>query len=273
MNERKVFGVEGRWVMLEPRYITHYLPLFDNSTDDKGRLLDRRDTVEEGSVVFRRDGIVILGHEGFGFTRPIKGVKFGGGCVANRSTSDQVLEITSPTGATFRYRYVARDRNWYQLVLVERAPNRMVNAVHAYREDIADFGAVLGLVIGSVRVAIGLAVYLLIIVLKVGIVVAVGHFTAKAISNGYAHLSHEEVRPMICLAWLLEGGTLGVVILAELAFARGGRLYRQVLPTVFACGFIATAVAFFPNGEAFVRSVTGFLQLNTSRLFESPRLK
>ncbi len=92
--------------LLKPRYITHYFALFDNSTDKDGYLIDRRHEVQDGHVVFRRDGIVLLGKDGFGYTRPINCVTFGGGFVANRSLADQVLVIKSPTGEVFRYRYV-----------------------------------------------------------------------------------------------------------------------------------------------------------------------
>lgn len=250
--------------LFKPKYVTHYLPLFDNSTDEKGRLLDRRDEVEEGGVTFRRDGIVLLGSEGYGFTRPIRNFQFSGGCVANRSVSDQILVIKSPTGQEFRFRYVVRERNWFRLVVVERAPSRLSLAPHTVREDFFDYGPVIGLVVAAFRVAWATIRYLVSWGLSLGLIGGLLYGTAFTVGHFYGHLGDETTLKLAELLWLLEGGVIGFWYLANLAWEKGGRFFRQILPILFVVLFIAAAHQRFPSREVFLGTLAAFGQPRSS---------
>jgi len=254
----------------KPRYITHYFPLFDNSTDRDGCLIDRRDEVVEGVVTFHRNGIVMLGMNGFGFTRPIKNVKFGGGCMANRATCDQVLVIKSPSGEEFRYRYIRRDHNWYRLVVVERAPSRFTGGLHAIREEIADYGPVIGIMRGTFRACLALIWLLVSLMTALGCLALVVLGTAYGVRRGYGHLDAETIWGMIKLLWFAEGAVIGFVIVGNLAYSKGGRVFRLILPVVLMLSLVVLGYKLFPSTDAFVRTSMAFGAL---RLPHEPELR
>jgi hypothetical protein len=217
------------------KYITHYLQLFDNTIAD-GRPVDRREEVDEGAVTFRRNGIVLLGEKGgFGFTREIRNVEFGGGYVANRSRRDQILVVNSPTGEVFRFRYVTRDCNWYRIVVVENAPSQYSFIPHLIREDVSDYGPIIGLARGLFRTS---SMLVLNLVCGVVMLVLLCFLFCAGAAIVHEHLGQpgtEVERRLVALVWTVEGVVIGIWFLGRLAAQKGTRFYRVVLPLLFIC--------------------------------------
>lgn len=249
----------------EPRLITHQLPLFDNSTDSDGAYRDRRDEVVEGAVRFRRNGVVILGSYGFGYTRPIVGHRFSGGCEANRDPSDQILCIRTPTGDVHRFRYVHRDANWYRLVVVERAPHRLMDGIHAVREEVADFGPVLGAVAGGGRVLVMVFWFLIPWSIRVFLLCLITHWTRRAVINGYGHLGPSMVDQITYLLWIAEAAVYCLGWLKFLAYTRGGRFYRVVLPIQSLVFLLATLFLALGGPVQLFRTLAAFRHLEVNQ--------
>lgn len=247
--------------LFKPKYITHYLPLFDNSTDRNGGLVDRRSEVTEGEVRFQRNGVVVLGSTGFGYTRPIVDVKFGGGCVANRDMSDQVLVIRNPQGEEYRYRYLERDNNWYRLILVERAPHELMLVIHAMREGVADYGPVIGITVGLIRILMALGIQLVYWTFTIGMLALIAFATRWGIQRGYGHLDPSTVRQMICLIWIGEALIIGLLMLGDWASAKGGKFFRVVLPATYVVCLLTIFIMQFSRGTNLLQTVIAFKEL------------
>lgn len=212
---------------------TRYLPLFDNAKDEHGRPVDRRDEVEDGAVTFRRDGMVLLDGQGFGFTRAIRQYKFGGGYVANRSNWDHVLYIQSLTGEVFRFRYISRDSNWYRLVDAETASCRPSFLAHALSEDVSDHGVLIGVPLALFRAGWAFALWVLVWSVLWSAVALVFYATPRGVQFMYPHVENLRANEMTELLWLVEGGVLGYLVCAELAGRYANRFCRLILPGAF----------------------------------------
>jgi hypothetical protein len=243
--------------------------LFDNRTDEYGNLRDRTFEIVEGALRLRRDGICILGERGgFAHTCPINNVTFGGGYVANRAMSDQVLRINGPTGESFRFRYISRIHNWDRLSLFETNSSVSTDAVQLFREEIADYGPVVGSAIASVRVASITAWWTIAMLVCHAAIGLLFYGTGRAVHLLYGHLGTEAEASMRMLLWLGEAVVFGIWDLSLLAYVDRSPFFRVILPLGLLVSVLAFGCWWFESWDSVLTTIQAFFHPRT--LFETP---